>query len=126
MDWLWCVGWNPERPWITDRATSSRRRVVSNGGEAFECLKCFAALRESTRRPAAQIALALGRRHGCERARRAGQQKIHDAALKQSQQLIELGAVGAAVEGCNHAGDPLNQIGWGMSNERLGPSAQAC
>src|SRR6266566_1771211 len=123
-DWLWRVGWDPERPWITDRATDSRRRVVGNGGEAFECLKCFATLRDSTRRPAAQIALALGRRHGCEWARRAAQQKIHDAAFKQSQQQIELGAVGAAREGCNHASDPLTQIGRGVLNERIRDSAQ--
>jgi len=123
-DWLWCVGWNPERPGIADRATGPWRRVVGNGGEAFERLKCFATLRDSTRRPAAQIALALGRRHGCERARRAAQQKIHDAAFKQSQQQVELGAVGAAREGCNHAGDALTQIGWGILNERIRDSAQ--
>src|SRR5438876_7818506 len=39
-DWLWRVGWNPERPWITDCATSSWRRVVSNGGEEIGRASC--------------------------------------------------------------------------------------
>src|SRR6266545_5628863 len=60
-DRLWGPGWWPQRTRIADGAGRSGRRVMRDGRQPFQCLKCFPALRHAARRPASQALFALHR-----------------------------------------------------------------
>src|SRR6185295_19821118 len=82
VDRLRCGWWRSERARVSNRARCGGRRVMRDGGEALQRLKCLATRRQAARRPAAEAALALAERHAGERLGDAAEQQIDDAVVE--------------------------------------------
>lgn len=87
--------------------------------EPFQRLERLAPQREPTRRPAAQVPLALRGRHPGEGAGDPREDEIRQAALEEPQQPVELRAIGGAGERRDPVGDPLGEVGCGRGGEAV-------
>ena len=92
--------------------------------QTLQRLKGFAALRNPARRPGTQIPLAALRRHPSKRLGDSSEQQIDDAVVEQSQQQIELGAVGGARQLRDLAGDARTEVRRGVLHQRCRHHAQ--